>query len=265
MRIYLIFVLQFISVNLYSQSSIDYIRTNSYDRIYLSLDELKNISSSINYYYKESLKDSSDKYSVARFSCDLVKDGKALTVSSFEQLLRLKIDNESFNKVTLYYRWEDKKISEVELSLNNSFREIKVKGNDEKKVEALFRDIDKQILDAETSFAWVDWTIIFLTINSVVVLVGFSSFIYLVIGLFKGIPRTLPTYILLFEICFLIVIFIWWLLPSKFSDLVSYFSLTPDKSNWWDRNANLLAFIGFLFLIGTCIRKSFIFLRKHIR
>lgn len=46
----------------FGQNSVDYLRTNNYDRIKLSLDDLKKISTTIQYYFDETPKDSSDKF-----------------------------------------------------------------------------------------------------------------------------------------------------------------------------------------------------------
>jgi hypothetical protein len=256
MRYKLFFILSFIAITTFGQNAVNYLRTNDYDRLKISIEDFKKIVASVQYYYNETQQDSTDRYRIVIFKCDFSKKEKSLTLSSFKQVAELNLNGENYSDIVLSYSWNTKPISEVTIFLNNSFRKIKVSGTDEKKVEALYRDIDNQLRSKETPFAWVNWVMTFTFFLYFIFVFALIMCIYTAKNVFSKNRTRQSTVILIVAGFYCFVALGFYFSPLSLGDMFPDFLLTPDKSTWIDRNINLLGFIAFVFTIISIIYKA---------
>lgn len=252
----LILLLTFQIVSSFGQRTVNYLRTNDYDRLRLSIDDFKKIISSIQYYYNETPEDSTGRYRTITFKCDFSKKNKALTLASFKQVSELNLDGENYSDIVLIYSWDTKPISEVTLFLNSSYRKLSVSGADEKKVEALFRDIDSQLKSNETTLSWINWEMVFVMATTLIFVIAMQFFFLTRRIVFsKERSRQVTVLFILTGIyCFASIIFFF--SSISFRDILPGFLLTPDKTTWIDRNINLLGFIAFILTVIPIIYKT---------
>lgn len=256
LKIALLFLLTLGTLSSFGQRTVNYLRTNDYNRLRISIDELKKIVSSIQYYFDETPKDSTDQFRIIAFKCDFSKKGKALSLSSFKQIAELNLDGESYNDIVLIYSWDTKPISEITFYLNCSYRKISISGTDEKKVEALFRDIDAQLKATETTLAWINWEMVFGIAATLLYVFLIPILAYAVVDLFTKKRNRKTTVVFLISGTYCIAAVIFFFSPFSFRDMLPGFLLSPNKTSWIDNNANLLGFIGFIFTIIPIIYKT---------
>ena len=246
-----------LSLFIYGQDNIDYIRTKNFKRISLTLEDFQHIVNSIQYYFKETPKDSTDKYDKASFKCELTGKDKALAFSSFSQMENFKIESGNFNSATIRYSWDKKPISSVNIELMDYYRKLSITGSDEKKVDALYRDITEQ-LDAKTVFlSSINLPLIFGTLAILLFSICFSILIHSLEKVLNK-KRDRQT-IILFVISLIIFTtsIIYFFSSYEIRDFFPGFQLSSDTSTWWDRNQSLIGFLSFIGVIITFIVKSF--------
>lgn len=249
-KLFILLTLGFSTI--YGQAPIDYIRTSEYGRLKISLTNFKKIVSSVQYYYKEVEKDTTDVNS-PMLKCDISRKALALTLSTFKQISDLNLDNENYTDVLLIYAWKDKNISEVTLWLNGSYKKLTVRGKDEKKVEALYRDIDSQIRSSESFMSWLNLEMAIGMLSTVLFVISVLDLLPL-IEVFISKRRNLRSSIVLcLVIIYLLAGIIFFFSPVSMKDFFPNFLLTANDLSWIDRNANMLGFIGFLITIVSIL------------
>ena len=253
MKYKLLFILSFLVVTAFGQKTVNYLRTSDYDRLRISIEDFKKIITSIQYYYNETPKDSTDRNKTFSFKCDFSKKDKALTLSTFKQLAELNLNGESYSDIVFIYSWDNKPISEVTIYLNNSYRKLTVSGTDEKKVEALYRDLDTQLHSNETFLAWINLVLTFTLATYLIFLLSVMTCSYTAQNVFSKDRTRQSTIIFIVACLFCFVALVFYLSPISFKDLFPNFLLTPDKSTWLDRNINAFGFIAFLLTVITLV------------
>jgi len=252
----LFFLLSLLTITAFGQKTVNYLRTNNYDRLKISIEDFKEIIASVQYYYNETPKDSTDRYWSNSFKCDFSKKEKALTLSSFKQVEELNLNGENYSDIVFIYSWDAKPISEVTIFLNNSYRKLTVSGTDEKKVEALYRDLDNQLQSKEPPFAWVNLVMTFtFFLYSVFVFALIICFIAAE-NVFSENRTRQSTFVFIVASLYCVIALIFYFSPFNFRDMFPDFLLTPDKSTWIDRNINILSFIAFVITIIPIIYKT---------
>jgi len=245
-----------LTINSFGQRTVNYLRTNDYNRLQISIQDFKRVISSIQYYYKETPQDSIDQYRTFNFRCNFSKRGKALSVSSFKQVAELEFNGEYFTDIVLIYSWDSKPISEVTLYLNNSYRKLSVYGTDEKKVEALYRDIDHQLQSSETTLAWINWDMTFGLLATLIFTFAIQIFIIATRKIFSKERTRLNTVLFFLTGLYCFSAFVFYFSSLSFKDMFPGFLLTPDRLTWIDKNANIIGFIGFVLAIIPLIYKG---------
>jgi len=256
MRYKLFFILSFLAITAFGQNTVNYLRTNDYDRLKISIEDFKKIVASVQYYYNETHKDSTDRYRTVSFKCDFSKKEKSLTLSSFKQVTELNLNGENYSDIVFSYSWDTKPISEVTIFLNNSFRKITVSGTDEKKVEALYRDLDNQLQSKETPFAWVNLVMTFTFFLYLIFTFALIMCIYTAENVFSKNRTRQSTVTLIVAGLYCFVALGFYFSHLSLRDMFPDFLLTPDKSTWIDRNINILGFIAFVLTIISIIFKA---------
>jgi hypothetical protein len=237
---------------LYSDN-LNYSRTSEYDRMFLTTKDLNKIIEAILFYHQEAPHDSLDPYNTVNTRLTLTNKSRSVSLSSVEQLIDLDIQDEKFTEVDFYYSWKNKPISEVTLFLNPHYRKLTVNGTVQRKVDALFQDIDLQLKAKEAFLGHIRWDFFLAFIAFITFIIAFwSGFLSLKTALS---PNRTPqsVVVLLFTLTYCTLAIIFFLSKMSFFDLLPGFEIAMTKSSWIDRNANLLGFICFVITMFSFI------------
>ncbi|MFA5300145.1 MAG: hypothetical protein WC389_18310 [Lutibacter sp.] len=239
------------------QNQIEQIRTSEYEKLSIDFKDFKKIIESIEYYYLNTEKDSLDPYNPVKLRVELIRKDKAISLSTFSQFKEFFKNGENYDDLVVYYSWDNKTISEVRLILNDFYRKLSVSGSDEKKVEALFRDIDFELKEHEQFLSWVNFEII-------IVILMFSTFIISSRYLLESIQQLKngnidKKTIFIFVITLILMLcgIIFFFSKTKVSDFFPGFELTPDNTNFVDKYGNFIGFALSIVAIIGLIRQFF--------
>lgn len=253
MRIWLITMLMPLCYTLYSQDKVNFGRESSYSPMVMSLNDLNDIIEEINYYIPPDT--STDRFTELLRSRIIIisKPNKSLTYEKFVDVPETVTDKEDFTSLKIEYRDSYKPISSIQIDFMDYERKLRISGNDQRKVEALFYSLDKKFTSYTTLFGSVNLSLPFILV-SVLFIAFFGSALY---GAFSmpDKPRSVVTFLWVGTPIFLIIL--WFggnLLSGDFFDSwFPGFVLKSEVTSWIDRNANNMEFVGFVALVGSGI------------
>ncbi len=253
MKTLTLILILFSSNIIFGQNSIEYIRSNELEKIKIDVNDFKKLVSSIEYYCDKKTNDSTNTSIYPTIICNITSKSKALTLSSFKQISNWNIDNETYDKVSFYYSYPNKPISQIEIHFSYYGRNITIKGLDEKKVEALYRDLNEQLAYRKILFSKIEIGIII----SIFMYLLFMFSVYLMPTsfnlIYKGERKKSTIFIFLLTLSYFIFYSFYLYSDMSVRNFFPGFELTPDNLSWIDRNTNLLGFIGFIITLITII------------
>ena len=257
MRLKLIPILIICVLKCYSQSDMAYSRTNKYGHLKLSAKDFKELITSIKYYADE-YKSKDDSIVAGSIHCTFKKNKKALYVQSFNDIANVDLDDKAYDYVYLKYEYENKNAALlVEVLLEDSRREIFIGGTDEKKIDALYREIDERLRLNEQTGWWEAIPLSILAISLIVLIVGIC---YLAI-ISKKLDR--PKLIMLTLMYFLLMIFSLGI-SIKSWDWFPGFTLSKDNPAFYEKYGPEMGFIGFILSIIGAITPVVVWVRKKL-
>lgn len=238
-----------------AQKPAEQIRTSRYGRVSIGLDDFQKIVESIEYYFVNTNIDTLERYNKPRISAELVRKDKAISLSSFSQLKELESIDETYTHVHIRYSWDEKGVSEVNLSLNENYRTLSVTGSDVKKVEALFRDLDSQLQSNELILSWIAFDLIILMLLMYAFILslkyGYLSFERLNRG-----ERDRRTVFIFFSALIIVVLeIIFFFSEVRVKDIFPEVQLTPKNSGFIQRYGDTIGFFLSIITIAGFLMK----------
>lgn len=256
-----LFILFSIASQLFAiAGGLEYSRTGEYKRIVLDAERLNEIIIAIEYYNK---KLDSNQLDNTIFECSISNESKSITTSDLSVFKDYSKDNSQYNEVRISYRAKNAEITSVDISLNQSYRQVKIGGNAERSVNALFAEIDNVLRSKEkilfgTQFKILLGTILFtMYIFSIIIAVLRSRFV--IEGLSK--KNMNRVYLIAYVIC--ISFSVYFFLPYSIDDMLPNFTFYFNKVSWIDKNINFLSFIGLIISLFAFIPPIMRFVGKY--
>jgi hypothetical protein len=160
------------------------------------------------------------------------------------------MDSENYDDIVVYYSWDNKTISEVRLILNDFYRKLSVSGSDEKKVEALFRDIDYHLNEHKQFLSSVNFELIIIILMFLTFIISSRYLLESIQQLKNGNINKKTIFIFAITSILILSGVIFFFSKTKISDFFPGFELTPDNANFVDKYGN---FIGFVLSVVTII------------
>lgn len=234
--------------NVYSQDEINFIQQRTYAKILMSIDDLNKIIEDINYYIPIDTSSSGKEMAYSHSQTLTLSDkSRNLTYKKFGAISKEAIGKIRFNKLRLDYRGINKDISIIEIKLNHYERTLYISGSDQRKIEALFQNIDKRLEICTTTFGWIDW---YSFIPPILILL----FILIISSWFASfsLPNKDRSWVILIIVGFVVLVFLAYSIVYVMSGehtLFPKFTLKSEITSWIDRNANNMEFVGFLALV----------------
>ncbi len=228
--------------------SIYYQRTKEYDRLNLSFKEISAIIGSLEYYSNE-IKQDSNNYSYHNLSIVFSNNSESITLSSFKQFFNLKHENENFQNFNLIFISNFHSIKYVDISMNDRIRNFTVRGEDPRKVNALFDEIDKLFIHNRQFLYWVNWSLL---ITIMISLIAIFVTPYLTMLVFESLSRKMKLKAAIsFSIIGGIIISILFLIPTtiSFDEFFPGFMIITGKSSWIKEHSDLFTLLGLIPLL----------------
>ncbi|MFC1225337.1 hypothetical protein ACFE6N_16125 [Pedobacter sp. BG31] len=261
MKYILIAILLTISISSLAQEKVEFSREKMYDRMTMSRERLIKLIKAIDYYHNENLPDSIslDIYRKHAISLEVGKEDESQTLTGFKQIEQIELDGRKYSKLDILYLNQQQPISSINLNLASYSRRLAIKGTDQQRVNALFRELDEHLVDSEDFLGFVNWNAILSTALFCLMLLAQLIFFQI-----KPQENNTASIRLAKTIKFVCVVYsvIWLLLmlsPFELSSLFPGFSLSSDPTHWWDKYAN---FIGVFSFLGTALFGIIKFLSK---
>lgn len=234
----------------------EYTRTKEFGTIHINFEAYKELITTIKYYTDESEKEI-DSVPDVWVNATFRKGGEMIGITSYEGILNFDSKNNYYNNVYFYYGSKNTAISVVEINLNSGTRRIKVEGANEKKVEALYRAIDAQLVAHLTPINSGTLAIPLVILSCIYLFVGY---IYLGVKVAPFTRRMNEKTAAILLLSFLIFL----CLSAYSATWIPEFILSPTKENFWDRPSSIIGFISSLLGIGSFMVAFFSWGRKKL-
>lgn len=259
MKRFTIFLLFISYYPVFSQEPVEFSRDKTYERLTISKDGLKKLMKSLEYYHYENPTDSTSVYIKPSISCEVGRDNESQTLNGFGQMEKIEFDDKDFTELNIIYSNSRKPISSINLNLSSNYRKLSIKGTDQKKVNALFRELDEQLTTSEDFLGFVNWSAI-LTATSFCLFM-LAQFILFQIKPQENNSRDINLVRIIKSGCIIFIIgcLVFLFSPFKLDDWFPGFTLTSNPTHWWDKYGN---FIGVFSFLGPAIYGTFRFLSK---
>ncbi len=180
-----------------------------------------------------------------------------MAFSSFKQIENFKLESGSFNSAVVRYSWDKKPISSVDIELRDYERTLSITSKDDKKVDALYRDISEQLNERKVFLSTIDLPAIFTTLFIMLFILSIYIFSYTLEAVWRKKSDRHTTILFSISVIIVIGLSIYFFSSYEMKDFFPGFKLTADTSTWWDKHQSLVELLSFLGATVAFITKAF--------
>ena len=240
---YLAIILLFTAtLNAAAQDKVEFSREKNYKRMTMSKEALIKLIKAIQYYHNENLPDtiSLSTYRKHSINLEIGRNNESQILTGFQQIEKIELDGKDYTRLEITYLNTEQAISSINLNLASYNRRLAIKGTDQQKVNALFRELDEHLIESQNFLAFINWSAVISA--TALCLFVLCQFIFFQIKPQENNPGSIRLAKTIKNICVIYdVIFIaFFLSPLELSELFPGFTLTAEPSLWWDKYGNFI-------------------------